>query len=124
MRRARRGTIVPSKDEVASKLQELIERLDGAGGDVRDKLARAVPSRVIQIHVSDLDVYFWTELDGGRMDGLYEGSSPDADITITATGEDLVDMIDGRKSMFSSVIAGHVHVDASLADLMSLRKLL
>jgi hypothetical protein len=33
-------------------------------------------------------------------------------------------MIDGEKSLFSSYLAGHIKVQASLSDLMALRRLL
>jgi predicted lipid carrier protein YhbT len=114
----------PTKHLVAAKLQELIDRLDQADAEVTGKLSRAAPSRVIQIDVSDLDASFWTELTEGRMRGLNEGSSPDVDIRITTESQTLVDMIDGRRSLFSSYALGHVRIDASMADLFALRRLL
>jgi predicted lipid carrier protein YhbT len=116
---------VPPNRLVAEKLQELIDRLDQADDEVREKLVRSLPRpRVIAIEVSDLQTTYWTELEDGRMDGLHQGPSPDADIRVTARSDDLVAMVDGQKSLFSSYLSGHVRVDASLSDLLALRRLL
>lgn len=114
----------PTKKLVAARLQELIDRLDDAGEEMKGRLAQAVPSRIIQIEVPDIDASFWTELEDGRMHGLHEGDSPDADIRVTAESQSLIDMIDGKKSLFSSYVAGRVRIDASMADLFALRRLL
>ena len=115
---------MPSRDEVARKLHELIDRLDRADERARERLSGAVPARVIQIDVPDLDVSFWSELQGGRLDGLHEGASPDSDIRVVADSQILVDLVNGQRSLFSSYVAGHVRIDASMADLLALRKLL
>jgi hypothetical protein len=115
---------VPSKQEVAKKLQALIDRLDEAGPDVHERLAGSVPSRVIQIELTDLDTAFWSELHEGRMSGLAEGSTPDAEVRVTTDSDTLVDILDGKRSLLSSYVAGHVRIDASMADLLTLRKLL
>lgn len=115
---------MPSEQEVAAKLQELVDRLDAADDGVHTRLSDAVAAKVIQIEVSDIDAAFWSELRDGRMDGPHEGTTPDADIRITADSETLVGLIDGRRSLFSSYVAGHVRIDASMGDLLALRKLL
>jgi hypothetical protein len=115
---------VPNKDEVAQKLHELIDRLERADERARERLSGAVPSKVIQIDVPDLDISFWSELHDGRLHGLHEGASPDTDIRVVADSQILVDLVDGDRSLFSSYVAGHVRIDASMADLLGLRKLL
>jgi len=110
---------------VEKKLNELIRRLDDAPEEAQDNLARALSSpRVIEITVTDLDGRYWTELADGRFDELHEGPASDAHIRVTASSDDLVAMIDGKKSLFSSYMAGHIKIQASLSDLLSLRKLL
>jgi hypothetical protein len=79
---------------------------------------------VVQIELTDIDTAFWSELQDGRMSGLVEGSTPDAEIRVTTDSETLVAILDGKKSLLSSYVAGHVRIDASMADLLSLRKLL
>jgi predicted lipid carrier protein YhbT len=116
---------VATSKQVESKLRQLIERLDEAGEEAQAQLARALPEpRVIQMEVPDLGTSFWSELDGGRMGPLQEGAPERADIRITANGDDLIAVIDGRKGLFSSYLAGHVKVQASMSDLMALRRLM
>jgi hypothetical protein len=110
---------------VEKKLNELIRRLDDAPEDARANLTRALSKpRVVEITVSDLGATYWTELADGRFDDLHAGPAPDPDIRVSAASDDLVDMIDGNKSLFSSYLAGHIKIQASLSDLLSLRRLL
>jgi len=113
-----------TKKQVKAKLQEMVDRLDGAGEDVQRGLARALANpRTIQIEVTDLDVSYWTKLEGGRMGALKEGSAPSVDIRMRAKSDDLIAMIDGELGLMSSFLSGRVRIDASLSDLMALRKL-
>jgi hypothetical protein len=110
---------------VEKKLNELTRRLDEAPQEAKDNLARALSSpRVIEITVTDLDTKYWTELAGAAFDELHVGAARDPHIRVSASSDDLVDMIDGNKSLFSSYLAGHIKIQASLSDLLSLRRLL
>lgn len=110
---------------VEKRLNELIRRLDQAPQQAQDNLARALSTpRVIEITVTDLDARYWTQLADARFDELHAGSARDPHIRVSASSDDLVAMIDGNKSLFSSYLAGHVKIQASLSDLLSLRKLL
>lgn len=112
-----------TKRQVEAKLQELIRRLDATDEGV-DALAEALPeARVIEVVVPDLGESYWTELAGGHLGRLQEGRPDDADIRITANGDELVEMVDGKRSIFSSYLGGKVKVEANFADIMRLRKL-
>ena len=114
-----------TKKDVESKLRELIDRLGRAGPEAHGQLARALPeARVIQMEVSEPQASYWTELSGGKLGKLHAGKSPDPDIRVTAKAEDLIAMIDGNRNLFSSYLAGHIRVQASISDLMALRKLM
>ncbi len=114
-----------TQKQVESKLRQLIGRLDKADEGVRDKLTRALPNpRIVQIEVSDIDAAYWTELGGGHLGDLHPGRAPDPDIRMTSSSDDLVAMVDGTKSLFSSYLAGHVKVQASISDLLALRRML
>jgi hypothetical protein len=115
---------VATRLEVEDKLRELIGRLDDADADVRDRLADSLPeSRSIEIYLPDLRTSFWTELAGGRMGTLRPGGKEDADIRIEVGSDDLVALVDGKRSLFSSYLSGQVRIRASVGDLMRLRKL-
>jgi predicted lipid carrier protein YhbT len=116
---------VASARQVEAKLRRLIGRLDAADPMVQADLARTLSGpRLIQVDVPDLETTYWTELADGRMGTLRRGEPEDADIRITAESDDLVAMIDGTKPLFSSYLAGHIKVQASLSDLMALRRLM
>jgi hypothetical protein len=115
---------VPTKREVERKLRGLIERLDRSDGDVRGSLSDAVPdARVIEVEVTDLGCSYWTVLAGGAMDGLHPGSPPNTEIRIRLASDRLVDLVDGKTSLFHAYLAGQVRIDASFGDLLRLRKL-
>jgi hypothetical protein len=115
---------VATKRQVERKLRELMQRLEQSGGQVRTSLAGALPeSRVIEVVVSDLGLSYWTELSGGSMDSLHEGTPPHHEIRIRLSSDDVIELVDGRRSLFSAYLAGQVTIEASFSDLLRLRKL-
>jgi hypothetical protein len=114
---------VATKRQVETKLRELINRL-GQTDEGMAALADALPEpRIIEVHVPDLDETFWTELASGKMGTLHAGAPDRADIRLKAQSDDLIEVLDGRRSMFSSYVAGRMKVEASFADILRLRKL-
>ena len=114
-----------TRKQVEAKLRELIRRLEGASGQAHEQLARALPkTRVIQMEVPDLDALYWTELTDGRLGKLRLGLSDGWDMRVTADSDDLIAMIDGDKNLFTSYLLGNIKVQASLSDLMALRRLM
>ena len=115
---------VATKRQVETKLRQLIRRLDQADTNVRGSLADSLPeSRIVQVEIPDLGTSYWTELAGGRMDGLHEGSPRQAEIRVRVSSDYLVELVDGKKSLFSAYLAGQVSIDASFSDMLRLRKL-
>lgn len=113
-----------TREQVEQRLRELIERLD-RGDDGARSLGRALPDRrVLSLRVPDLDREYWTELAGGRLGELREGPTSDPHIRVSASSDELVDLVDGKGSLFSAYMAGRVRIEASLSDLLRLRKLL
>ncbi len=113
-----------TKKEVEAKLRELIRKLDQADQNVKDSLADSLPEpKTIVVKLPDLDTTYWAKIDGGAMGKLKEGAPDRSDIRIRANSDDLVAVLDGRRSMFSAVMAGSVKVDASLSDIIRLRRL-
>ena len=112
-----------TKRHVETKLRELIRRLE-QGQEAQGSLAGSLPDRrIISVEVTDLDTEYWTEMARGVMGALQEGSPGRADIRVSAGSDQLVDIIDGRSSMLSSVLSGQVKVQASVSDLLRLRQL-
>jgi hypothetical protein len=116
--------VVATKRLVEQKLRELITRLKQADNDVHSSLARSLPEpRVIQIDIPDLDATYWTEMTDGVMGRLRSGPPPNSDIRIRCTSDQLVQMVDGERSLFSSYLSGQIKIDASFTDMLRLRKL-
>jgi predicted lipid carrier protein YhbT len=112
------------KEENERHLRDLIERL-GRSDDGARELGRALPERrVLSLRVPDLGADYWTELEEGRLGELREGSQPHPDILVSADSDDLVDLVDGKGTLFSAYLSGRVRIDASVSDLLRLRKLL
>jgi len=115
---------VATKQQVERKLRELIKRLADSGSHVQGSLAQTLPeTRVIEVTVPDLEATYWTEMSSGRMGTLRRGQARDADIRVRVGSDQLVDLVDGRSSLFSSYLTGQVKIEASLSDLLRLRKL-
>lgn len=114
-----------SLTEVERKLHELKDRLDASDEGAR-ALGDSLPeSRILALHVTDLEADFWTELRGGRMGEINHGPPQEAHIRIRAHSDDFVDMVDGTAGgLFSAYLGGRLRVDASVSDLLRLRKLL
>jgi hypothetical protein len=120
----------PTRSDVATrrlveqKLRELIKRLKEADGQVHSSLAESLPEpRTIQIVIPDLEATYWTEMSGGVMGRLHSGPPGSADIRIRCSSDHLVEMVDGKRSLFSSYLAGQLKIDASFTDMLRLRKL-
>lgn len=113
-----------TKRKVEQKLRELIGRLDGSSAGVHRSLADALPEgRTIEVRLPDLETSYWTEMIEGRMGALRSGAPERSDIRMTVDSDHLVEIIDGRRSMFSSYMTGAVKIEASLSDLLRLRRL-
>jgi predicted lipid carrier protein YhbT len=115
---------VATRRQVETKLRELIRRLASAGDDVHGSLSETMPEgRVIEVTVPDLEAAYWTEMREGRMTRLHTGPPGRADIRVRVRSDDLVALVEGRKSIFSSYVGGKVKIEASFSDLLRLRKL-
>ena len=113
-----------TRRQVEGKLRELIRRLDDADSDVTGSLAENLPeSRIVEVSIPDLECTYWTELVGGRMGPLHSGAPPQAEIRVRVSSDHLVELVDGRRSLFSSYLSGQVRIDASFGDMLRLRRL-
>lgn len=112
-----------STDEVQSKLRELIGRLDAE--EAKDALRASMSEpRILALHVTDLDVRFWSVLEDGGMGELREGEPEEAHIKITASSDDLVALVDGQLKLVPAFVGGRLKIDASFSDMLQLRKML
>lgn len=111
-------------DQCRSALDRLADNLAGANGEVR---GAAALDRSLSCRITDLDVTFVGRLAGGRIEGVtaHPGAPPDTpQIRLAMTGDDLVALVDGQLNFARAWASRRVRLDASLRDLVRLRKLL
>lgn len=108
-------------EECRAALQKLAERLTANAGAAREKLNF---DRSLTCRVTDLDVAFHGQLSGGEIRDLTEGDDPKAKIKLTAASDDLIALVDGRLNVASAWTSGRVKIDASMMDLLKLRKMM
>lgn len=113
-----------SRENVEEKLRELIARLDASREGARSLQDSLPEPRVLTVRLPDLEADYWTTLAAGRMDELHQGKPERADIRVTVASDDLVALVDGDRHLFPAYLAGQVRIEASVADLLRLRRLL
>jgi hypothetical protein len=113
-----------SRTEVERKLTELIARLDDSEEGARSLADTLSDPRILSVRVTDLDAEYWTELRDGRMGSLQAGAPERSDILVRAPSDVLVELIDGKGALFSAYLSGRIRIEASMGDLLRLRRLL
>ena len=107
--------------ECRAAVRVLAARLAAADGKVRDH----VQDRTVSCRLTDLDVTIRGRLSDGELVDVTEAvSSEPAQIRLTMTSDDLVDLVDGRLSFPHAWATGRLKLDASLRDLLRLRALI
>ena len=102
-------------------LVELGARLSGAD----DRLRKQVQDRSVSCRITDLDVTFRGRLsDAGLTDITEAITGGPAQISLSMSSDDLVDLVGGRLGFASAWATGRIKLDASLRDLLKLRSLL
>jgi len=111
---------VATVEECAAALERLSASMGGA-----DETARgAMANRSVSCRLSDLDVTFSGHLRDGRIQGMTTAPAARADIRLTTTSDDLIELVDGRLPFAQAWSKGRVKVEASIRDLLRLRSLL
>jgi hypothetical protein len=112
-----------SKEEVEERLNELIDRL-GQSEEAAREIGRSLPDpRTLALHITDLDIWFWTELAEGKLSPLNEGEPEEPHIRIRAASDDLVGLVESGGNLLSAIASGRVRIKASFSDLLALRRL-
>ena len=111
----------------AEECRQALESLTGrlAELDPAEREAHLV-DRVISVKVSDLGITFETHLgpDGASPVTVANGSDGPAQVRFTAKSDDLVALADDPGSIGRAWLTGRLKVEASIFDLLRLRKLL
>lgn len=108
-------------DRCETALRELISHLDGVDPSER---SRRVPDRTIELVLLDHDIAFSAHWRGGELCDLRRGACADRpNVRLTMSSDDLLAMTEGELSFPHAWATGRVRLDASVRDLIRLRKL-
>ncbi|GAA1825718.1 SCP2 sterol-binding domain-containing protein [Planosporangium flavigriseum] len=110
-----------SVEECRAALEHLTQRMAANADAAKAKLDF---DRTLSCQIPDLGVAFRARLSGGQIHDVEEGDDPKAKLKLTAASDDLVALVQGKLSAASAWASGRIKIDASLMDIMKLRKLL
>lgn len=96
----------------------LAQRLAGADRSTRQ---RAGFDRTLSCALTDLDVVFTGRLHQGELTDIRQERSPQAQIRMRMTSDDLLRLVDGTLHMAGAWASGRVRISASVLDLVRLR---
>jgi hypothetical protein len=108
-------------EECRKALEGLVGRL--AGMDAADRAAR-LPERTMSARVPDLNLLFLTRIGPHGADPVVEAppGAKSAQVRFTANSDDLVWIAEDPARFARAWLAGKLKVEASLLDLLQLRK--
>lgn len=110
-------------EAVRAAISDLGVMLDGADPEFR----RKIPDRSVSVWIKDLDAAFAGRLQAGELVDVVEidpGSRKEAELKLTLTSDDLLEVVEGRLHFGSGWAHGRIKVDARLRDVFELRKFL
>jgi predicted lipid carrier protein YhbT len=112
---------VATVEECEAAMHKLADRLRSPDGEeARGKMI----DRSISCHLRDLDVTFGGQLRGGEIVDIHRTPTPDGQIKLSTTSDDLVALVDGRLNFAKAWAAGRLKIDANVFDLLKLRNFL
>lgn len=104
-------------DECRAALAELTK-------DIADSGKKIDFNRTLSATLKDLDVILKGTFHDGAFSDIEQTTDATADIRMTLTSDDLVDMCVGDLNVMKAMATGRLKMDASLGDMMKLRGLL
>ncbi|WP_242893335.1 SCP2 sterol-binding domain-containing protein [Actinomadura litoris] len=109
-------------EECRAALGRVAERLAGVDAE---RFAEHVVERTVSCRVPDLGLAYRTRLHRGGLDAVTSDPAPqDAQVRLTVASDDLVALADDELSPAKAWATGRLKIEASLFDLLRLRKLL
>jgi predicted lipid carrier protein YhbT len=111
-----------TQEEARAALDRIATRLTDVDPDA---LAKHVVERTISCRVSDLDLVFLTRIHAGGLDEFQVCEQANgAQVRLTVSSDDLVALADDELGVAKAWASGRLKIEASLGDLLRLRKIL
>ncbi|WP_214107331.1 SCP2 sterol-binding domain-containing protein [Acrocarpospora catenulata] len=111
-------------EECRAALEKLVEQFDEISDEDR---ARHIVERRLSCRVTDLDVTFYGRIHPNGLDPFKDAPPENgrpAEVRLTIGSDDLIALVNGDLDMGRALLGGRVKIDASLGDLLRLRRLL
>jgi putative sterol carrier protein len=116
------GLTMANEDECRTALGRIAERLTDVD---EEQFAEHVVERTVSCRVPDLDLAFETRIHAGGLDPFKLTDEPKtAQVRITVNSDDLVALSTDELHAARAWASGRLKVEASIFDLLRLRKLL
>jgi putative sterol carrier protein len=110
-----------SVEESEQALRKLAANLSGASDADRKRVDF---DRRLSCTLKDLGVTFLGHLHDGTLENIQQvPANPDADVRLTMSSDDLVELVNGRLNLGSAMATGRVRVSAGVRDLLKLRSM-
>lgn len=110
---AKMATLQECRDALAELTKDIAE----SGEDIDF-------DRSLSATITDLGTVLKGRLAGGAFTDIEEAADPSADIKLTLSSDDLVSMCRGDLNVMKAMATGKLKLQASMGDMMKLRKLL
>jgi predicted lipid carrier protein YhbT len=109
-------------DEARAALKRMATRLTDVDPG---ELAKHVVERTISCRVPDLEVVFLTRIHQGGLDDFQLVDTPDrAQVRLTVNSDDLVALANDELAVTKAWATGRLKIEASIGDLLRLRRIL
>jgi len=110
----------------AEECREALQTLTGRLGEMNPQdRSSFFSNRSFSCHVTDLGITFMTRITGHGAEPVKEVvDDPPADIRLTASSDDVVSLAATPANIARMWMAGRVKIQASIRDLLALRRLL
>lgn len=105
-------------------LEECREALTELTNDIAESGEQIDFDRSLSARITDLDTVLKGRFVGAAFTDIEQAEDPDADIKLTLTSDDLVAMCRGDLNVMKAMATGRLKLQASMGDMMKLRKLL
>lgn len=108
-------------DEVEATLQRLMKRFER----LDDRYRSMLPSRrVVEAVFHDIDRIYHASWRHGELSDLRHGPADDADIRVSLSSDDLLEMAEGKLRFRKAYASNRVRIEATMTDLLRLRSAL
>jgi alkyl sulfatase BDS1-like metallo-beta-lactamase superfamily hydrolase len=107
-------------EECDQALHALADRLAATDAETRN---RSALDRSLSCTLTDLDVVFGGQLRDGLLIDIRQVDSPNAQVQLRLSSDDLVALVDGTLKFAPAFASGRVKIDARVLDMIKLRSI-